>query len=1210
MTYILQIGKEKTREIIKNIMPEADAGKTAEAMEIKNIEFSEANDGITAEILFKGGVLPEIIEGLKASLEKEAGKKISIKPEFSADITKEAMISSLWQVFASKETNLKPWLENTTAKAEGNTVVITCSNDFIYKNLIDEKTTKDMFKNIKEFFKFEPEIKILKTAGEIVHDIPSMTRIVTFKATKESKILKQNIEGAVTPIENIIDQGKYIIEGRVFLDDEYKREIKKTGSNSYTVLTLYITNEVDTLKCFTFLDQDDSLGDEIDAIKYARAVVEVKYDEREEEITGRIRQLQMITKEQKQDTAKDKRVELHAHTKMSAIDAVMDVDDYIKTAARWGHKAAAITDHGVAHIYPQAYKAAKQKKIKLILGLEGYLVDDIRAEKTNKPYHIILLVKNYIGLKNLYKLISLSHRDYFYKKPRIPRAELVKYREGLVLGTACYLGELYQAILNKKPEPKIKEIINFYDYLEIQPVDNNRFLIKEGRVESIEGIREINKKIYEYGKSCNKPVAATGDVHYLSEEHKIYRDVLLISQGYEDAEGEESAKLHFRTTDEMLEEFKYLGVDGQYEVVVKNPEYIEKMVEPDIKPIPEEFAPPRIEESDSKIVGITWDRAKEIYGNKIPDFVSERVKKELDAIIKHDFSVLYLIAKTMVDKSVKDGYIVGSRGSVGSSLVAFLCGISEVNPLAPHYICKKCKHFEMSTEEDVGVDLKDKKCPECGEKMNKDGFNIPFETFLGYKGDKVPDIDLNFSDEYQDRIHNFVEEFWGKGKVFRCGTINTIKLKAAKRDFVNKYLEKKGRTLKKAEIERLARGCMGVKRTTGQHPGGLILVPENRDIYDFTPIQYPADSKEKDVIVTHFEYDFMHDSLVKIDALGHKGPTSLKWLCETLNMNVENVPLDDKKTMKLFSDIRTLNVDEKKYDYPVGTLGIPEYGTKFVRGMLAATKPKTFSELIYISGLSHGTNVWRNNAEDLIKDKKANLKEVISVRDDIMNFLINKGLAKEKAFNIMEKVRKGKGLSDEDKNEMAKNKVPDWYVESCEKIKYMFPKAHAVAYAILSFKIAYFKMYHPLYFYADFFNRNVQDFKYEFAFSDVNGLYVLAKELKMKKNLEPKEAATLEVMEVVMEMKERLGEFLNIDIYGSDANTFKVKDGKIIMPLTIIPDLGLTVANAVTKERSKSRFSSMEDMVKRTKINKNVSKFMQDNNIAGGLPLTEQIVLF
>ncbi len=1215
MTYILNIGKDKTREIIKNIIHEIGLDDSAETIEIKTVEFSEAEDKITVNVVLKDIISTEILDKLRNYLDIETGKQTKITTEFSDDIPREKLINNYWGLFLNEDTNAKIWLENTKVKAYENTVFIACNNDFIYKNLLDEKISKEIFKKIRAFFKFDPDIKVLKEAMEINYSYlrPSQTKIVSIKTNQESKILKPNIkEENVTPIENIIEQGKYVIEGRVFLDEEYKRKVTKEGSggNSYVIMTLYITNEIDTLKCFTFLDEDDALINEIKNISYARAVVEVKYDEREEEITGRLRQIQKITKEQKQDISQVKRIELHAHTKMSAMDAVMDVEDYIKTAARWGHKAAAITDHGVVHVYPQAYKIAQKQGIKLILGLEGYIVDDIRADKTNKPNHIILLVKNKQGLKNLYKLVSLAHLNYFYKKPRIPRFELIKHRDGLILGTACYLGELYQAILNNKGEEKIREIIDFYDYLEIQPIDNNKFLVREGKVESTEGIKAINIKIFEYGKKYNKPVVATGDVHYLSEEHKIYREVLLLSQGFDEIEGQESANLYLRTTNEMLEEFKYLGEDNSYEVVIKNPERIEKMIDAGINPIPEEFAPPYIADSDDQIVGITWENARKIYGQKIPDQVEERIKRELDAIIKHNFSVLYLIAKKMVDKSLQDGYIVGSRGSVGSSLVAFLCGISEVNPLEPHYICKQCKHFELTQEGFIGVDLKDKNCPICGEKMSKEGFNIPFETFLGFKGDKIPDIDLNFSDEYQDRIHDFVEEFWGKGKVYRCGTINTIKLKAAKRDFVNKYMEKKGRTAKKAEIERLARGCMGIKRTTGQHPGGIILIPENREIYDFTPVQYPADSKEKDVIVTHFEYDFMHDALVKIDALGHKGPTSLKRLCEVLKINVEDIPLDDKKTMKLFSDIKVLGVNEKKYDYPVGTLGIPEYGTKFVRGMLAATKPKTFSELIYIAGLSHGTDVWRNNAEELIKAKKATLKEVISVRDDIMNFLINKCLSKEKAFNIMEKVRRGKGLSAEEKDEMRKNKVPEWYIESCEKIKYMFPKAHAVAYAILSFKIAYFKMYHPLYFYADFFNRNVTDFKYEFAFSDIDKLYISIKELKMKKNLEPKEAAALEVMEVVMEMKERGGELSNIDIYESEANIFKVKEGKILMPLTIIPELGLKVADAVIKERCKAKFSSMEDMVKRTKINKNVSKFIQDNGFAKGLPQTEQTVLF
>jgi DNA polymerase III subunit alpha, Gram-positive type len=696
-------------------------------------------------------------------------------------------------------------------------------------------------------------------------------------------------------------------------------------------------------------------------------------------------------------------------------------------------------------------------------------------------------------------------------------------------------------------------------------------------------------------------------VHFLKEEDRIYREVLLLGQGYDDIADEGSADLSFKTTEKMLKEFSYLGEELAREVVIDNPRKINDMIEYGIAPVPDKPHPPILMDADKEISGITWKTAREIYGDTLPSLVEQRVKRELDAIIGNKYATLYLIAKKMVDQSNKDGYIVGSRGSVGSSIVAFLCGISEVNPLQAHYICPKCKYSEFAATDLAGVDLEDKKCPKCGADLRKDGFNIPFETFMGFEGEKMPDIDLNFSGEYQDRIHRFVVDLFGEDKVYRAGTIVTIQEQAVKKDFMNKYLEKTRRKIKNAEIERLARGCAGVKRSTGQHAGGLMLVPEDKDIYDFTPIQY---SPKGDAVTTHFDYEYIHDTLVKVDALGHDLPTSLKRLCEELKINVNDIPLNDKKTMKIFSDIKTLGVDPKNYDHSVGTLGVPEYGTKFTRDMLEATKPKTFSELIYIAGLSHGTNVWLNNAEDLIKNKTATLKEVISVRDDIMNYLINKGLAKSEAFHITEKVRKGKGLAKEDEEIMRKNKVPGWYIDSCKKIKYMFPKAHAVAYAIMSFRIAYMKVNYPLYFYADYFYRERDGFEYEFASLDSAGIKARLKGFKMKRDLEKKEKDRLKVLEVLLEMKERGGDFLNVDIYESSGSIFRVKGGKILLPLTVIPELGEKVAAAVEEERKKGKFKSIEDLIKRTKVNKNVIEFMKTNRMIEGMPASDQAVLF
>src|ERR1035437_966777 len=861
--------------------------------------------------------------------------------------------------------------------------------------------------------------------------------------------------------------------------------MKGKDGNDSAIVFFYITDEKETMKLSCWIDRADGLFDGIKKITYARAYIEADYFPNETDITGRVKKMQVVCAPEVNDTAEIKRVELHAHTQMSAMDALTGIEAYIKQAVKWGHSAAAITDHGVVHAYPEAYKIVSDKKspqpIKLILGMEGYLVEknrkmnrnDKEEEKdTQKPFHVIILVKNTTGLRNLYKLVSMSHLDYFYKKPRIPREILKEHREGLVIGSACYMGELYQAFLETKSTEEIKAIAGFYDYLEIQPDENNKFLVRGGTLNSTGDLHEINVKICAIGEEIGKPLVATGDIHFLKPGDRIYRDVLMSAQGYDEIGETTTADLSFKTTDAMLEEFKYLGVEKAFEVVVKNTRLISDMIEANIRPVPSVLHTPSLENSDEEIRKTSWDRAAEIYGMNLPEIVQERVDRELNAIIGNKYSVLYLIAKKMVEKSNKDGYIVGSRGSVGSSLVAYLCGISEVNPLAPHYVCAGCQHSEFINSDLVGIDMDDKECPICGEKLQKDGYNIPFETFMGFKGEKVPDIDLNFSGEYQETIHKYIVELFGVDKVFRAGTILTVKDDAVKKDFISKYMEKTGKKLREAEKVRLAKGCSGVKRSTGQHAGGLMLVPRDKDIYDFTPVQNPPN--DFNTITTHFDYKYIHDSLVKIDALGHDLPTSLKRICGDLKINVNDIPLDDKDTMKLFSGVAVLGVDPKNYNPPIGTLGVPEFGTKFTRGMLAMTKPKTFSELVYISGLSHGTNVWRGNAEELIKNKTATLKEVISVRDDIMNFLIAKNLSKEVSFAITESVRKGKGLTKEWEDTMRKHKVPEWYIISCKKIEYMFPKAHAVAYAIMAFRIAYMKVHKPLYFYADYFNRNIE----------------------------------------------------------------------------------------------------------------------------------------
>lgn len=1219
--YTLSLNNEDTKTILKGILQDKCPENALDGVTFVSAEFNDADAlcPVTIKVKLEKAAPAVLFSALQNHIEAQVKRNAKYNFDFSADITPEERVSLYWQFLGDELPAIKPWLIHTTAVFSCGTVIITCDKAFIREKLNLEKATPKIPFKAKEFFSVTADKMEIVIAKPVETDGQTIVRSaieVLKPLNAESDILKSDeIKGVPVPIENISDEGKFLIEGRLFHNDDYIRELRPVPGKPKTyMLFLYITNEKDTIKAVVFVNDGDGLLAEIDGITHVRALIETRYDEREGEITARIKKMQKISMPALKDEAAEKRIELHAHTVMSAMDSVMSVQAYIKTAAAWGHEAVAITDHGVVHSFPEAYNCVKKNKlnIKLILGVEGYIVDsyDSKERKNNdgiESNHIIILVKNKEGLKNLYRLISGAHINTFYRKPRILRTELIKHRSGLIIGSACYLGEVYQAVLQRKGPEKIDEIVRFYDYLEIQPNTNNMFMVKKGMVKSEESLNAINRDIISLAKTAGKPVVATGDVHFLKEEDKTYREVLLLGQGYDDIADEGSADLSFKTTEKMLKEFEYLGRDLAKEVVITNPKIISDMVEKGLMPVPDKAYPPVIKDADKEVSEITWKTAHEIYGEALPSLVEARIKKELDAIIGNGFATLYLIAKKMVDKSNSDGYIVGSRGSVGSSIVAFLMGISEVNPLQAHYVCSKCKYTEFIASEVVGVDLEDKKCPKCAAELKKDGFHIPFETFMGFEGEKMPDIDLNFSGEYQDKIHKFVTELFGEEKVYRAGTLVTIQEQAVKKDFMTKYLEKTRKKARHAEIERLAKGCAGVKRSTGQHAGGLMLVPEDKDIYDFTPIQY---SPKEDSITTHFDFEYLHDTLVKVDALGHDLPTSLKRICADLKINVNDIPLNDKKTMKIFSDIKVLGVDPKSYDHTIGTIGVPEYGTKFTRDMLEITKPKTFSELIYIAGLSHGTNVWLNNAEELIKNKTATLKEVISVRDDIMNYLINKGLPKSTAFQITEKVRKGKGLSKEDEEIMRKSKVPAWYIDSCKKIKYMFPKAHAVAYAIMSFRIAYMKVNYPMHFYADYFYRDMKGFEFEFASLSILEVKSRLKDLKMKRDIEKKEKDQLKVLEVLFEMKDRGGDFLNVDLYESDPSIFKVRDMKLLLPLTVIPDLGEKVAKAFGEERLKGKFTSVEDMVKRTKVNKNVVEFMRVNKMLEGIPASDQAVLF
>lgn len=834
--------------------------------------------------------------------------------------------------------------------------------------------------------------------------------------------------------------------------------------------------------------------------------------------------------------------------------------------------------------------------------------------KKLKTYHVIILAKNYIGLRNLYKLVSLSHLHYFYRKPRILKSLLEKYREGLIIGSACEAGELYQAIELGKSDEEIEEIANFYDYLEIQPIGNNNFLIRNEVIKDEDGLKDINRKIVQLGEKLNKPVVATCDVHFMDPQDEVYRRILEAGQGYDDADNQ--APLYLRTTEEMLEEFSYLGEEKAYEVVVTNTNKISDMCE-QISPISPEKCPPHIPGCEQTIKDIAYGKAHELYGDPLPEIVQTRLDKELESIIKNGFSVMYIIAQKLVWKSNEDGYIVGSRGSVGSSFVANMTGITEVNSLPPHYRCPNCKYSDFTDYGyKNGYDLPDKTCPKCGHRLDKDGLDIPFETFLGFNGDKEPDIDLNFSGEYQAKAHKYTEVIFGKGTTFKAGTIGTIADKTAF-GYVKKYFEERNIPVNRAETQRLATGCTGIKRTTGQHPGGIIVVPKGREIYEFCPVQHPADDPNSDIITTHFDYHSIDQNLLKLDILGHDDPTVIRMLQDITGIDPTKVPLDDKETMSIFSSTKALGVTPEQIHSEVGSFGIPEFGTKFVRGMLVDTKPTTFDELIRISGLSHGTDVWLGNAQSLIEQGIVTLQDAICCRDDIMIYLIKMGLPPNPAFKIMETVRKGKALKDpakweEYKTMMKEHNVPDWYIKSCEKIKYMFPKAHAAAYVTNAFRIAWFKVHMPLAYYAAFFSiRGKDDFDSDCMIFGKEKVKNKMKEIDLLGNSATQKDKTMyPILELVLEMYERGFEFLPMDLYKSDATKFIVEDNALRPPLNSIPGLGTVAALGIAEARKDGKFMSIDDLKIRSKVGNSVTDILKKYGCLKGMSQSNQMSLF
>ena len=871
------------------------------------------------------------------------------------------------------------------------------------------------------------------------------------------------------------------------------------------------------------------------------------------------------------------------------------------------HRALADVDT-LVKVMEVMLKMLDEKGITKLSEVDDKLAGDINFT-TLPTYHAIVLAKDKVGLKNLYKLISISNLDYFYKKPRMLRSILQKHREGLILGSACEQGELFRAIVEGKSDEESDEIASFYDYLEIQPLGNNMFMVRDGTVKGINDLIAFNKKVVEIGDKLNKPVVATCDVHFMDPEDEIYRRILQAGQGYDDAD--QQAPLYFRTTEEMLKEFEYLGKEKAYEIVVTNTNKIADMCEK-FSPIADYKAAPYIDGCENTIRELTMKRAHELYGDPLPEIVQNRIDKELDSIIKNGFSVMYIIAQKLVAKSNEDGYLVGSRGSVGSSFVANMTGITEVNSLQPHYRCPNCKYSDFT---DYGVkngfDLPDKDCPKCGHKLDKDGMDIPFETFLGFDGDKEPDIDLNFSGEYQAKAHRYTEVIFGKGTTFKAGTIGTIADKTAY-GYVKKYYEERHIPINNAEVIRLAQGCTGVKRTTGQHPGGIIVVPVGNEIFEFCPVQHPADDPNTDIKTTHFDYHSIDQNLLKLDILGHDDPTMIRMLQDITKVDPKKIPLDDKETMSIFSSTKALGVTEDQIHSPVGTFGIPEFGTKFVRGMLVDTMPTKFEELLRISGLSHGTDVWLNNAQSLIEAGTIKLEDAICTRDDIMLYLIKKGMPPKPSFKIMECVRKGKGLTEEQETLMRENDVPDWYIDSCKKIKYMFPKAHAAAYVTMAFRIAWFKVHIPMAYYTAYFSIRADAFDSEYMIHGKEKVINKMREIDAEGNAATaKDKDMYSTLEIVLEMYERGIKFLPIDLYESDATKFIMEEDGIRPPLNSIAGLGnvaaLNIQNAHQKE---GKFMSVEELKIRAGVGKSAVELLEKAGCLKGMTLSNQMSLF
>ena len=1020
-------------------------------------------------------------------------------------------------------------------------------------------------------------------------------------------------------VELIGSKDKGTIDGEVFKIES--RAIK----NDRELVSILISNQARTfcLKGFISGKKLEEITENLSVGDMVRAQGTLEYDTYEHENVMMLTSLKKIEKHIKDDTYPNgRRVELHCHSRMSDNDGFNDVKDIVNKAAHWGQPAVAITDHGVVQGFPDAASAAAKLRdkginIKIIYGVEGYLYPDEDAWlpdgtldlRKHRAYHVILLAKNQQGIKNIYKLVSKSHIDYLYSgRPRMPRSLIEEYREGIIIGSACEAGELYRAVVNGADDSELDRIASFYDYLEIQPLGNNQFMVNNGTVRDREGIIEFNRRILETGDRNGKLTVATTDAHYPDPESSIYRKIIMHGIGFNDIM---SDSLYLRTTDEMMDEFAYLG-DRAEEVVVTNTNKIADMIEECI-PVPKGKFPPHIEGADEKLRESCYKRAYEMYGDPLPPELEDRLETELSSIIGNGYAVMYIAAQMLVQKSNADGYLVGSRGSVGSSFAATMAGITEVNPLAPHYICPECKHFEWSDDParyDCGYDMPDKMCPECGARMKKDGLDIPFATFLGFKGDKEPDIDLNFAGEYQATAHKYVGEIFGEKNVFKAGTVATIADKTAY-GYVKHYVDEFGIPASRYDIDYLVSGCTGVKRTTGQHPGGIIVVPDDHEIYEFCPVQKPANKKDSDVITTHFDYHKIDQNLLKLDILGHDVPQLIRHLQVMTGVDPMSIPLDDKRTLSIFTSLDELNIKNPDYKFTHGTYAIPEFGTNFTRGMLDDIKPTTVSALIKMSGFSHGTLVWQGNGQDLIRNGKATIDELISSRDDIMRYLILHGIENGTAFKIMEKVRKNKVLSDEDLELMKRHGVPDWYIWSCETLTYLFPRAHASAYVMMSIRMAWFKVNYPEAFYAAYFTSKVDNFD-----ADIIGLGVSAVEAKMDEiemlgnTATTKQKDHLTVYEVMYEMMSRGYEFCEPELGIAEPCQFKVVEGRIMLPYNAINGIGDLAAESLAEAYEEKPFGNLDDVRTRTKLSGTNIDDLKKHGLFEGLPERAQMTLF